>query len=71
MLVVGLKTTGQHQQVFLVEEIIQLYIWARLFLTLLEYAKSTNDPTQYTGWSLGQIDNAAFLVGGVLVYMTA
>ena len=35
------------------------------------WQKSTNDPTQYTGWSLGQIDNAAFLVGGVLVYMTA
>lgn len=35
------------------------------------WQKSTNDPTQYTGWSLGQIDDAAFLVGGVLVYMTA
>ena len=34
------------------------------------WQKSTNDPTQYTGWSLGQIDNASFLVGGVLVYMT-
>ena len=35
------------------------------------YQKSTNNPTQYTGWSLGQIDDGAFLVGGVLVYMTA
>ena len=35
------------------------------------WQKSTNNPTQYTGWSLGQIDDGAFLVGGVLVYMTA
>ena len=35
------------------------------------YQKSTNNPTQYTGWSLGQIDDGAFLVGGVLVYMVA
>ena len=34
------------------------------------YQKSTNDPTMYTGWGLTQIDNGAFLAGGVMVYMT-
>ena len=35
------------------------------------WQKGTNNPTQMTGWALSQIDDAAFLVGGVLVYMTA
>ena len=39
--------------------------------TIAIWQKSTNDPTQLTGWALSQIDNAAFLVAGVLVYMVA
>ena len=35
------------------------------------WQKGTNNPTQMTAWALSQIDDAAFLVGGVLVYMTA
>ena len=34
------------------------------------YQLSYSNPTQMTGWGLGQIDDAAFMVGGVLVYMT-
>ena len=35
------------------------------------WQKGTNNPTQMTAWALSQIDDAAFLVGGVLVYMVA
>ena len=35
------------------------------------YQLSFTDPTQATGWSIGQADNGAFLIGGVMVYMTA
>ena len=35
------------------------------------YQLSYTNPTQMTGWSIGQADNAAFLIGGVMVYMTA
>ena len=31
---------------------------------------SFSNPQQATGWSLGQIDDAAFMFGGILVYMT-
>ena len=35
------------------------------------YQLNFTNPTQATGWSIGQADNGAFLVGGVMVYMTA
>ena len=35
------------------------------------YQLSYSNPTQMTGWSLTQADDAAFLIGGVMVYMTA
>ena len=34
------------------------------------YQLSYTNPTQMTGWSIGQADNAAFLIGGIMVYMT-
>ena len=35
------------------------------------YQLNFTDPTQATGWSIAQADNGAFLIGGVMVYMTA
>lgn len=34
------------------------------------YQLSYTNPTQMTGWSLTQADDGAFLIGGVMVYMT-
>ena len=34
------------------------------------YQLSYTNPTMLTGWSIGQADNAAFLIGGIMVYMT-
>ena len=34
------------------------------------YQLSYSNPTQMTGWSLTQADDGAFLIGGVMVYMT-